>query len=73
MGRDVTSPHKNLVKIKNTNFLRPAIQEPMFCVDGKQTMAVTMGMVLAIAQKLKSTSNPATGKILFASAAVPCQ
>ena len=31
----------------------------MFCVDRKQTTAITMGMVLAIALKLKSMSNPA--------------
>jgi hypothetical protein len=34
---------------KKTNFLRVAIQEPIFFVDRKPTTAVTMGMVLAIA------------------------
>jgi hypothetical protein len=45
-----------VVEIKKTSFLRLAIQEPIFCVDRKQTTAVTTGMVLAIALKLKSMS-----------------
>ena len=44
--RDVTSLYKNLVKIKKTNFLRAAIQEPKFCVDRKQATSVAMGKVL---------------------------
>jgi hypothetical protein len=40
---------KPIAKIKKTKCLRPAIQEPMFCVDRKQATAVTMGVVLAIA------------------------
>ena len=48
--------YKNLVKI---NFLRHAIQEPIFFVDRKQTAAVAMGIVLTIALKLTSMSNPA--------------
>ena len=50
--RDVTSLYKNLVKIKKTNFLRAAIQEPKFCVDRKQATSVAMGKVLASAQKI---------------------
>jgi hypothetical protein len=60
---DVTSPCKNLVlvKIKKTNFLRAAIQEPKFCVDRKQATSVAMGKVLASAQKISFLSNPAIG------------
>jgi hypothetical protein len=45
--------------MQKPNFLRVAIQEPIFFVDRKQTTAVTMGMVLAIAQKFAYLSNPA--------------
>jgi hypothetical protein len=57
---DVTSLYKNLVKIKKTNFLRAAIQEPKFCVDRKQAMSVAMGKVLASVQKISFLSNPAS-------------
>ena len=42
---NMTNPATAKIKIKKTNLLRPAIQEPTNCVDRKQATAVTTGVV----------------------------
>jgi hypothetical protein len=44
---DVTSLYKNLVKNRKTNFLRQAIQEPIFLWLMQILKAVAMGVVAA--------------------------